>query len=212
MMEPKPGDERVPVVSAIDPLLPAAPPPARRRPVNRRTPDREAPGREVPVHELTVDISLGFHDFYASARQQVGRALAITLRDADLAADAVDEAMVRAYQRWDHVGSLDNPAGWVYRVGLNHALSRLRRLTRRLTTPPVTTTEISVADPAIERALANLSVDHRAVVVCRHLLGWSEAQTAAALDIRQGTVKSRLARALRQLEAQLDHLRPEDPS
>ena len=43
---------------------------------------------------------LAFHDFYAGSRDRVGRALAVTLGDTDLAADCVDEAMARAYQRW----------------------------------------------------------------------------------------------------------------
>jgi len=55
--------------------------------------------------------------------------------------------------------------------------------------------------------LDELAIDHRAVVVCRLLLGWSEAQTAEALAIRPGTVKSRLSRASKQLERRLRHLR-----
>jgi DNA-directed RNA polymerase specialized sigma24 family protein len=97
----------------------------------------------------------------------------------------------------------------VYRVGLNYARSRVRRLTRR---PPtvIEALEFTVADPDVGRALEALSVDHRAVVVCRLLLGWSELETAVALDTRPGTVKSRLSRALRQLEHRLQHLRPEE--
>jgi RNA polymerase sigma-70 factor (ECF subfamily) len=220
-------------VSAIDPLL-AAPRPstavpaaatghdrradARRRtaPVTTEHADDDLPraGSALPTAESEVMevASDGFAAFYSSARTSVGRALAVTLGDSDLASDAVDEAMVRAYQRWDRVSTLDNPAGWVYRVGLNHARSRLRRLLRRPPPPHTIAAEFTVADPAIERAIARLSVDHRAVVVCRHLLGWSEAQTAAALELRPGTVKSRLTRALTRLEAELHHLRPEDPS
>lgn len=153
-----------------------------------------------------------FHDFYAAHRDQVGRALAMTLRDTDLAADSVDEAMARAYQRWDSVSTMDNPAGWVYRVGLNVARSRLRRVMRRRPEPRVEQVpEPTLTEPAIVRALAELSVDHRAVVVCRLLLGWSEAETAAALHIRPGTAKSRLHRALTSLEPKLAHLRPEGP-
>lgn len=164
---------------------------------------------EIPyaAFELVRD----FDEFYGPARRSVGRALAVTLRDADLAADAVDEALVRAYQRWEHVGRLDNPSGWVYRVGLNYARSRLRRLLRRVP-PTAATVEFTIADPTIDLALAELSYDHRAVVVCRLLLGWSEAETAAALAIRPGTVKSRLHRALAQLERRLHHLRPEESS
>ena len=152
-----------------------------------------------------------FSDFYAATRDNVGRALAVTLRDGDLAADAVDEAMVRAYQRWDAVSAMDNPAGWVYRVGLNHARSRIRRLTRYFTDDRHEgIVSAPFVEPAIMRALGELSVDHRSVVVCRLLLGWSEADTAAALRIRPGTAKSRLHRALALLEQKLEHLRPED--
>jgi len=169
---------------------------------------------EIPVigemQMMVIESAPDFDAFYRLARPSVGRALALTLRDNDLATDAVDEAMVRAYQRWDHVGRLDNPAGWVYRVGLNHARSRLRRLLRRVPPPAPESSaaaEFTVADPAIALALDELSVDHRAVVVCRLLLGWSEAQTADALAIRPGTVKSRLSRASKQLERRLNHLR-----
>jgi RNA polymerase sigma-70 factor (ECF subfamily) len=161
---------------------------------------------------MELEHVVDFHGFYADARPSVGRALALTLRNADLAADCVDEAMVRAYQRWERVSRLDNPAGWVYRVGLNHARSRVRRLLRRPPARPEIYHELHVSDPAIERALATLPIGQRSVVVCRHLLGWSEAQTADALRIRPGTVKSRLSRALTRLETELHHLRPEDPS
>jgi RNA polymerase sigma-70 factor (ECF subfamily) len=159
----------------------------------------------------TADLRAEFHDFYVGTREHVGRALALTLRDTDLAADAVDEAMVRAFQNWTKVRRYANREGWVYRVGLNHARSRLRRLARRRTQPGEPVARLDVAlEPAILTALGELSVDHRSVVVCRLVLDWSEADTAAALGIRPGTVKSRLARAVAQLQQRLDHLRPED--
>lgn len=172
-------------------------------------------GPQLPPAVLQVVVepaAVSFHDFYVAHRDHIGRALALTLRDADLAADSVDEAMARAYQRWASVSDMDNPAGWVYRVGLNVARSRLRRLTRRRPSTRPTdelVDEPVVTEPAIVRALAELSVDHRAVVVCRLLLGWSEAQTATALHIRPGTAKSRLHRAVTILEPKLAHLRPE---
>jgi RNA polymerase sigma-70 factor (ECF subfamily) len=100
----------------------------------------------------------------------------------------------------------------VYRVALNLGRSRLRRLGRRLpgwALPTSTAPETTPIDPAIEQALAGLSIDQRAVVVCRLLLGWSEARTAELLGIRPGTVKSRLSRAVSRLQPALSHLRPE---
>lgn len=199
-MEPKSASGGVSHVSSIDPLITNVVPAGRTVVALSDVAERHT------ARVMTPD----FRSFYLAARPQVGRALVVTLRDPDLAADAVDEAMVRAYQRWDQVGVMDNPSGWVYRVGLNYARSRLKRLLRR---PPqrAEVTEFAIADPSIDAAIAQLSVDHRAVVVCRHLLGWSESETAAALGIRPGTVKSRLSRALAQLESTLHHLRPEGP-
>jgi RNA polymerase sigma-70 factor (ECF subfamily) len=145
---------------------------------------------------------VSFDDFYRTHRTSVARALALTLRDVDLATEATDEAMARAYQRWAQVRSIDNPAGWVYRVGLNWSRSVIRRITRPAPTwvgGSASSPAPAVQDPAIDRALAELSVDHRAVVVCRVLLGFSEAHTAEVLGIRPGTVKSRLSRALPRL-------------
>ena len=58
------------------------------------------PGLYVVVEQSD---QLAFHDFYSGSRDRVGRALAVTLGDADLAAESVDEAMARAYQRWSSV-------------------------------------------------------------------------------------------------------------
>jgi RNA polymerase sigma-70 factor (ECF subfamily) len=186
----------------------------------RRVPDVDlAIGAEISTPELipveqtaTVRELLPFEVFYREQRVPIARALALTLRDTQLAAEAVDEAMARAYQRWHRVQALDNPGGWVYRVGLNWARSILRRSRRR---PPVWMTsgsangEPDAVDPIIDRALARLSVEQRAVVVCRLLIGYSEAQTADALGLRPGTVKSRLARATARLQSLLSPLDPQ---
>ena len=63
-------------------------------------------------------------------------------------------------------------------------------------------------DPTIDRALAQLSIAQRAVVVCRLLIGYSESQTATALELRPGTVKSRLARGTARLQKLLSPLDP----
>lgn len=165
----------------------------------------------IPVDDGSVRAILPFEEFYSEQRGAIGRALALTLRDTHLAAEAVDEAMARAYQRWNRVQSLDNPGGWVYRVGLNWSRSILRRALRPA--PVWITNDDAVVDrrgldPTIDRALAELSIEQRAVVVCRLLIGYSEAQTASALGLRPGTVKSRLARATARLQSLLSPLDP----
>lgn len=151
-----------------------------------------------------------FTEFYAATRSRLVKAVTATIGDTDLALDAVDEAMTRAYQRWSRVATLDNPSGWIYRVAVNWATSALRRRRVRPSGRHHFTELPPAAEPDISRALAELDVRQRAVVVCRYLLGWSESQTATALNIPVGTVKSRLHRANRQLSVRLHHLRPEE--
>lgn len=149
-----------------------------------------------------------FPSFYQEQYSSVARALTATIRDRDLAAEATDEAMARAYASWPKVQRYDNPAGWVYRVGLNWAISAQRKKSRKLKVRPETVTQpAQIADPSIYDALGQLDAKHRSVVVCRYFLDWTTEQTAEALGIRPGTVKSRLHRALEQLSTKLSHLK-----
>jgi len=132
--------------------------------------------------------------------------LALTLRDDELARDATAEGMTRAYQRWSDVQAYSNPAGWVYRVGLNWALS-WRRKFRRESSHPVLPEPGAVPSshfhPELDDAIARLPVDQRAVVVLRYHLDWSEAAIAEALEIAPGTVKSRTSRAIERLRSSI---------
>jgi RNA polymerase sigma-70 factor (ECF subfamily) len=144
-----------------------------------------------------------FEVFYADRSDEVYRTLAVTLRNSELAREATDEAMVRAYSRWSKVKRFSNPSGWVYRVAYNWALDRLRHGE----TPIGDFADRSVDDPLprpdLARALDSLPVEHRAVVVLRVVHDWSEEDVAYALDIPVGTVKSRLSRALQTLRTEV---------
>ncbi len=103
-----------------------------------------------------------FDAFYRREHGRIFRALALTLGGHDLAAEAVDEAMVRAYQRWSRVSAYENASGWVYRVGLNWAISRGRRRGRRLPdTGGAVATNPPLPDPQLAAAVAALPTRHR---------------------------------------------------
>ena len=200
MMEPDASLERVPGVQGTTSAL--------------------SPETEIAVAHRSADDVLttsyadsdeSFVAFYRSHRDRIARALALTLRDGNLAAEAVDEAMARAYQRWRRVDGFVDPSAWVYRVALNWSTSVLRRRSRPVRTVEGSSNDDfdSIDEPSVLAALGELDVNKRAVIVCRFYLGLSEAETAAALRTRPGTVKSRLHRGLRILESRLDHLRPE---
>ena len=162
----------------------------------------------VTVNEGSgVFVDGGFDAFFAGHHDQLVRALSLALGDAHLGRDAAAEGFTRALQRWGKVSRYENPAGWVYRVGLNWARSRHRKTVREISSSAVAgerrpnSEATPAADPDIRimPALRLLSPDHRAVVVAKFYLDWSEQQIADGLDIRPGTVKSRLSRALERL-------------
>jgi len=170
--------------------------------------DDESTGEMEAIADEVVLARRDFDGFYRDHHALIARVLGITLGDRTLGTEATDEAMARGYANWSTVGQYDNPAGWVYRVGLNWALSLRRKLARRLPYhEPSFVEPPAVSDPAVARALDDLDVGLRAVVVCRFLLDWSTRRTAEALGIREGTVKSRTHRALARLGSQLGHLR-----
>ncbi|WP_433211535.1 sigma factor-like helix-turn-helix DNA-binding protein [Dactylosporangium sp. CS-047395] len=146
-----------------------------------------------------------FEGFYRAEADRLYRALAVTLGDPQLAREAADEAMARAYAHWDRVRDRENPGGWAFRVGLNWATSWWRKVRRERPLPP-NGDRASLDDPAGRHALAalhRLALPQRAVIVCRVLLDLSTVETAAVLGIAEGTVKSRLARGLAELRREL---------
>lgn len=150
---------------------------------------------------MTVD----FADWYAERRGRVLASLVVVCGSVDEAAEATDEAFARALADWDRVRAMGNPAGWVYRVALNHARRRANRrsreseLLRRVDTTP------EVDGPAGEAwsLVADLSPRQREVVVLRHVGDLPEADIAEVLGISRGTVASTLHDAHRRLRAAL---------
>ncbi len=136
------------------------------------------------------------------------------------AEDLAQTTLVRCYTGWDKVSSADNRDAYVYRMLLNclrdtrrtrwwkdrTATGALDADDRRTTTADRrdAADAVAVAD-AVHRALACLSKPNREVVVLRYFVQLTEKQTAEALGIPAGTVKSRLSRSLSLLAAN-DHL------
>lgn len=150
---------------------------------------------ESPVSDS--ELFLDFGVFYREVWNRVYGPLAVTLRDHELAAEAVDEAMVRAFQKWSKVRSYDNPVGWVYRVAMNYARNRLRRRWREVSWGAVEPTwEMATPNPELMAAMLNLPIHQRQIVVLRFVFDWSNGEIGNALGIPEGTVKSRLHRAL----------------
>ncbi len=147
-----------------------------------------------------------FSEFYDEWRDPIRRALAIAVGDITLADEAVDEAMTRAVESWDKISGYERPEGWVYRVGLNWSRGLFRKRRYEILTqlePGTASTDGNVPDVDVIAAIGRLSARLRPIVVARYYLEWSTAEVADALDIPEGTVKSRLSRALSRLAKEL---------
>jgi RNA polymerase sigma-70 factor (ECF subfamily) len=151
----------------------------------------------------------GDHDAFATlARAAAARLDAVArliLRDNELARDAVQEALVRA---WRDLPGLRDPErfdAWLHRLTVNSCLDLARRRRRRAIEVELTPISGSMAaDPAaviadrdlLDDALRMLDPEWRAVVVLHYFLGMPLPDVAVALRIPLGTAKSRLHRSL----------------
>jgi RNA polymerase sigma-70 factor (sigma-E family) len=145
-----------------------------------------------------------YADYVKARWSDLVRAAVFLGADPDEAQDLAQTTLVRCYSGWERVNGADNRDAYVYRMLLN-ALRDVRRSpwwkARSHGEPQLDgvvadrTEAFAIAD-AVHRALCALSKSNREVVVLRYFVQLSEAQTAAALGIPAGTVKSRLSRAL----------------
>lgn len=160
--------------------------------------------------DIQSGVAAGFEVFYARNRDVIAKTLAFSFNDQELGFEAADEAMIRAYRDWEKVSACDNPEGWVFKVGLNWGRSWIRRqITASTKAPLLAAEQHSVAiedlasDPDLAVAIGQLKPKQRVVVVLRFHRDYSVPQIAEILGLSEGTVKSRLSRALRTLAAQL---------
>jgi RNA polymerase sigma-70 factor (sigma-E family) len=124
------------------------------------------------------------------------------------AEDVAQSALLRCLIHWKRVARADDRDAYVHQVLINTFVSSRRR--RWQAEKPVAAVPDSVAPDALAsvevadvvlRALDRLPTEQRVAVVLRYYLDMSEAQMVEVLNVRTGTVKSRLARALAALGA-----------
>ncbi len=128
---------------------------------------------------------------------------AVALVTGSLAAaeDAVQEALVRAWERIDRGDPIDKLENWIAAVAFNLSRSGLRRLgaerraRARLAGSPAEGAEPSSERLDVARALAGLPRRQREAVVLRYFLELPTAEIARTMGTSEGTVKSQLAKA-----------------
>jgi RNA polymerase sigma-70 factor (ECF subfamily) len=141
------------------------------------------------------------------------------------ARDLVQDAFVQAFVKLDSFKRTSTFYTWLYRIAMNATVSRFRR--RRPVQSVEQTREMSGDEPVdlaspedrleqeeraleVHRALAELSTEHRAILVMREVDGFSYEDIAEMMEVPVGTVRSRLHRARLQLREQLKAVLPDE--
>lgn len=173
-------------------------------------------GSALVDRQLVEQAQRGDRDAYeALARASAGRLYRTAyriVRDTDRADDAVQQTLVTMWRELPSLRDPDRFESWTYRLVVRFCLAESRR-SRRTGVREVRIDEMTPARSdafadadlrdQLDRALGELSPEHRAVVVLHHYSGLPLGEIAEILGVPYGTVGSRLHHATRALRASI---------
>jgi RNA polymerase sigma factor (sigma-70 family) len=169
----------------------------------------DAPPLERRPTEPSLAAEPDFESFYLTHQVRLFRALVVVTRDLQAAEDVVQNAFVRIWERWDRVGRMSDPTGYLYRTALNEWFQLRRRAVRsagrvaahRRVTDPLDTVEDR---DLLSRRLLELPARQRAALVLTDYLGYDSAEGGRVLGIRPGTVRRLASKARATMRRGLD--------
>jgi RNA polymerase sigma-70 factor, ECF subfamily len=151
-----------------------------------------------------------FEEFYEVSFRRLFTALCLVTGNRHEAEEIAQEAFVRVFERWDHVGMLDDPTGYLFRVSMNVFRSRYRRsslaLRRAFSLAPAATDDLAAVEThdAVVRLLLGLDPKQRAAVLLTAILDYSAEEAGGMLGLRASSVRSLTTRARAQMKNEVD--------
>ena len=153
-----------------------------------------------------------FEVLATSAGDRLFAVARLILRATDLAEDAVQEALVRAWQQLPSLRDPEKFDAWLYRLVVNACADQGRQLRRWSQQVRALPTSVSIGDHStsvavrdqLERGFGRLKPEQRAVVVLHYYSGFSASEIARILGIPEGTARSRLHYAIEAMRAALE--------
>lgn len=141
-----------------------------------------------------------FEEFFLRTNQALFGALWLVTRNRQEAEEIAQDAYLKVWERWDRVGQMADPDGYLHRTALNAWRSRGRRMAmtiRHVTHPTADDDAFAEVDSrdAVVAALAQLTPRQRAAIVLTELLDMTSEEAAKALGVRASTVRVLSARA-----------------
>jgi RNA polymerase sigma-70 factor (sigma-E family) len=152
-----------------------------------------------------------FEEYVAARGAALVRFAILLTGDDHRAEDLVQDALARAYLRWDRIGRIDLPDMYVRRMLVNASRSWWRRRSNRELPVERTADRPALDDLGVEsaerdqmwRLIARLPHRQRAVLVLRYYEDLDDAAIAAILDCSAVTVRTHAMRALNTLRQHL---------
>lgn len=142
-----------------------------------------------------------FSDLVRSIEGPLRRAMVATYGP-ERGSEATAEALAYGWEHWERIGKMENPIGYLYKVGRSRAIDALRR--PRVLFPLVPNVELPQVEPGLPGALARLSRNQRVAVWLIHGFGYTYREVADILGISMGSVQQHVNRALRKLQSDLE--------
>ena len=141
-----------------------------------------------------------FDRFVRDSEPRLRRAL-VAAYGPEVGRDAVAEALAWGWEHWERLRVMENPVGYLYRVGQ----SRRPRTQRGAPEfPPLAPDETAWFEPGLPAALASLTENQRVATVLVYGFAWSLQDTADLLGVKVTTVQNHLERGLKKLRARLE--------
>lgn len=141
-----------------------------------------------------------FVSFFEETEPRLRRALSAAF-GAEIGREAAADALAYGWHHWDRIGDMENPAGYLYRVGMDRA-RRMKPGAPRVDRVPPARSEVWV-EPALPAALEGLSDRQRIVISLLHAFDWSMSEVADLLGVSKSTIQSYERRAMRKLRRSL---------
>lgn len=155
---------------------------------------------------------LDYEQYFSERRNQLVRFARRNADNPQQGEDALQEAMIDAYEKWPEVSLMDRPWGWVTKV-ISRKLYHLRQ--RREEPSPVADDSVQDSPEMLAEmtevwaAVRELPPRQREIVTMRFELDLEIDEIAGALDIKESTVRGALSRATQRLKGTLAAAREE---
>jgi RNA polymerase sigma-70 factor (ECF subfamily) len=189
--------------------------------LDTRTGPRDPPTTvHAGARPAAVPMVSDFETLFRTHYWSITRSLAVAFGSTEDAADAVQDAFVRAYGRWDRISRYDDPAAWIRHVAINRlrdgfrrttrarrALARLGAMAEREAEPPLADDNGALDVEVLARRLAALSRQQRLALTLFYVEDLSVAEVARSMGISPGAVKFHLHQGREALRRRLAPMR-----